>query len=348
MLSLALLAVIFTCACCNPSPTLIEHPTQQSPKLRSSMTGHLVTIDDEQAIIAISLPSLAQTVVRPARAAGDARFPFIYTLAGPDRLGRIAFVEGLRLPPRYRLMVINRDGSGQRVIFDRPGDPIWDGVISEKIALSREGDLAVISNMKGVQLPGAYVEQGALQIHHIADDSVRTVAPAALDWGLYWLPDSRHLAYVALSPIAQIPNFQPTGRTWMLRNPDLAPAVYILDLDTGQSRAVCAGHSPVVADDGRSLLFQDREYKNYRLWLNSGFTESVAVPYGGAFIALRADGTAIYQGEQTEPPPTFTKYYSPLAGRRELASIKAGVLNTSQYQTLLQSFDFRNPVTFGP
>jgi hypothetical protein len=345
----ALLAVVFAPGCFDPPLTLIEHPTPQNLNLRLSLAGWLVSETADQGIIAISLPNLTQTVVRPNRSPDDSRVPYIQTLAGPDRAGRIAFVEGQFFPKRYRLMVINRDGTGQRVLFDCPGDPIWDHVISKQIALSRESDIALISNMNGVQLRGALVEQGALQICRISDGSVRTLISAALDWGLYWFPDSRRLAYVALLPVSQIPNFQHAadGR-FVASNPDRAPAVCILDLNTGRSRPVCAGFLPVVADDGLSLLFCDYQYQPHRLRLNTGSVEPVSVPYGGTFVALRADGTVIYQGCQTEGPPTFTKYYSPLAGRRELTSIKVGILNTSQYQTLLPSFDFRNPITFGP
>jgi hypothetical protein len=95
----AVLAIILA-ACSRPPPNIVAHPTTQSSILRSTLSGCLVTTSDEQAIVAVSLPSLVQTTVRRGKSRDDPRSPYIHTLAGPDRLGRIVFVEGQMSPPR--------------------------------------------------------------------------------------------------------------------------------------------------------------------------------------------------------------------------------------------------------
>ena len=84
-------------------------------------------------IRAVSLPDLKERTVLPVRESMQ-----VYSLSGPDRDGRIGFIQRQLRPNRFSLRTIRLDGKEEK-IFSRPGDPIWDNVIGESLALAPQG-----------------------------------------------------------------------------------------------------------------------------------------------------------------------------------------------------------------
>jgi len=341
-------ALVSVCGCKheNTSPP----PPRQNSNLKHDLTGWLATKTDNQGIIVYSLPDLRRTMVLPDRNPGDVRA--VFALSGPDSRGRIAYIESnsnAEKRPTYSLKLIDRDNPhSQQTLFTGIGDPIWQHVISESLSLSASGNVALLCNLQSVQLKGVLLYEGALEICDVHEGTKQVFIPAALDAGLSWSSNGRQLAFVALTPVSQVPHFDPNDRAWVEDSSNRVPAVCVLDLETRESKPLCVGRLPVVSEDGRFVMSFDRQGRLQRTDISTGQIDQVSLPFGGMPIYMRGDGLAIYEGSQTEGEPTFTKYYSPLAGRRPLASIKVGIANTAEFQTLIPSFDFRNPISYGP
>ena len=124
-----------SCGCRRPSATggSMEH----TPRSRDSLQGTIVFADQEQAIVAVQSPGGQTHAVRPAPSADNR--PGIWAVAGPDANGTVAFVEEYFPTPRHALKVIQLDGSGERIIVERPGDAIWKRALGRHLALSSTG-----------------------------------------------------------------------------------------------------------------------------------------------------------------------------------------------------------------
>ncbi len=357
VLAMILAAIAISCHTETAPPA--SAPVTQRVDLTPHLHGSIVVENEDGAIVSLSMPALAQRIIRPAGAKGLGHF-FVQSVAGPDHHGRIAFVDGSMSPKLHRLKLINMDGSNERQLFQREGDPIWDHVIGRNLAMSNEGQIALISELHGVQFPRAYLQEGMLQICDANSGAVSTIAPAAIDEGISWFPDGKRLAFVTTAPAKEIGRTEKPIDDWYVPasdDSDRVLAVGIFDIASKQLSIFHSGWLPVVATDGQSMLISDMDvqlpdgtYSHHtrRFSVSAGSSEAASAPeFVGPYIALYADGTVIYQGRQTESP-TYTKAYSPLMGKRQLVSIKASMLNSKGYMTLLPSFDFRDSISFSP
>src|SRR5205823_5244674 len=117
-------------------------PGPEVKNLLPATAGYLLTNQLNDAITAIQLPSLKETVVRPSRKDPNDR-PIIHALSGPDAEGRIAYIEDHE--ERHLLKTIKLDGTQDTEFFSRPGNALWatsaagHGEIGTHLALSPVG-----------------------------------------------------------------------------------------------------------------------------------------------------------------------------------------------------------------
>lgn len=137
----------FTASCSN-APARPPLPTVDGPEddsVLQNTDGFILTEEDiidevrrellGRQLIAVSLPDMKKRVILDRKGKKG-----IYAIAGPDRSGRIVYVENHRTEKKHLLKATNLTGSMDSVIFERPGDAIWDRVIGQDIALSPSGE----------------------------------------------------------------------------------------------------------------------------------------------------------------------------------------------------------------
>jgi hypothetical protein len=118
--------------------------------------------------------------------------------------------------------------------------------------------------------------------------------------------------------------------------------VSILNVETGESRVLGVGWHPVVSEDGTAVVVQEFDGSLRRIRVSSGISEPVSLPgLWGPILAVR-DDCALYWALPTYgQDQRFTKNNSPLSGPKAMVSVKAGIFNSQQCQTVLPYADPR-------
>src|SRR5215469_7198649 len=166
------LAVLFTSVVvfrCAAQETTVPGP--ESDDLSKRVSGYVLHSRDGRSIVALALPELKETLVRPFGAPNEDDDPTIHALSGPDDKGRIAYVEDHffvknKAERRHLLKIIHFDGTGETTLFSRPGDAMWatsagrKGEIGKHLALSPTGGkVALVSGLSDKQMPSALFHQ---------------------------------------------------------------------------------------------------------------------------------------------------------------------------------------------
>lgn len=322
--------------------------------LISRLHGTLITQNEARALEAISLPGLQRRTIVSPTVVGPDSDAAIYYYAGPDRKGRVVYVENyISTPPaksHFTLNVIHLDGTGKRVLFDRPGDALWDHAIGENLALSADGKVAFASDLKNAQMPGALLQTGTLEIWDLEKESAQATKVTVLDDGFSWFPDGRQLAYVQLAPRADagdLPQKPDQLGAEFAKWPTI-PTTFVLDTVTGKSRRLHPGWNATVSAEGTSVVVADLRQRLRQVDVKTGNSTPLELPgYWGKFTALPASDLALYWALPTQgAPQRWTKSNSPLVGPKQQVTIKVGVPGTQRFATLLPQIDPRIQVSY--
>jgi hypothetical protein len=354
----ALVAVLLSLCCASqdagkaPSPTV---PGPEAQDLVSRAHGRIVLTLPVGGIQTIGLPQIAEATPRKP----DAGLLPVHSLAGPDSLGRIAFVENDMMQERHKLELLQPDGT-TTTIFEAPGDALWGHAVGEHLAMNAQGTrIALVARGEGVQLrkPDAYLIEGELEIWRTEDRQRAPGKIAACDDVLSWFPDGKRLLFTALIPAEQarelrLAHVQPEDEFaranlgW-----ERVPAVHVLDTDTGEMRALHVGERAIASPDGRRLVLQDFENHWRVLDLETGRSkpfEAAGAVYPGAIAFVDSD-TLLYWAWPTEGSEIkFTKNNSPLVGKKPMRALKLVDLRDGRFQTAVPFVDPRRAVSFGP
>lgn len=360
---LVLLVSLALCPGCSgqEKPRFVEGP--EATDLAQRLTGYLLINQNWDSadpntprILALRFPDLQRTVVRRRT-----KYASIWLVSGPDQEGHVAFVErdmggpNARKASRHTLKTICIGGTGEELIFERPGDTIYDGVIGEDIALSPVGGLvAFVSSLENRQLPGALFQVGRLEIWDLSTKTGRDTGIEATSRALSWFPNGEELAYVALARRDELPNGaslpaspygnpKPGGRAIQ----DLYPAVYVLNIKTGEKRLLHPGMDCVLAIDGKAaLIFNGGQW--VMVDIDRGDTRPFNYPESWAAPSILLSPTmAMFRGFPTVGfEPRWLQRGSFMVGT-QMGAGKVGDISTWGFQTVLPAIDPRDDWSFG-
>jgi len=347
-------------------------PTIDGPEARDivgRVTGYVVIARGAREIVALSLPTMRESLVRRT-SADDADFaPTVHAISGPDSEGRIAYIEDHffvqnEADRKHLLKTIKRDGTADTEIFSRPGSASWAtsaigrGEIGRYLALAPSGGkVALLSAVKGKQMPRAFLHVGKIEIWDVARKTPLAVDPKALNEPMSWFPDGKRLAYVKLVPRNQLPDpplgldefGKYGGELW-----DEVPAVYVLDIQTGTSTFLHFGWKPIVSWDGKVVLVGGWNNQMEFTWRRVTVSNRQSVPIrcpgdAGGAIAVPAEDVVLYWGLPTKGAQIkYTRNNSLFhGGPRPMLTLKVAVIGSDKFQTVVPEIDPRSLVTFG-
>ena len=358
-----LVAVVAGAGCVHESAGMEGVPVPVAGTLALPVVGHLLFNQPADAIRAIRLPSLEATVIKQASARSEDGGT-IHALSGPDRDGRIAYIEDHSFAAeesrqRHLLKTVRIDGTQDGEVFSRPGGALWaktpagHGEIGSQLALSATGDhVAFLSGLVPVELPSAYLHVGNLEVWNVNKKAGGKRLATVLDEGLAWFPDGRRLAFVRLLDPTALPTFSepPAGFGQAFRAWGKVPAVFVVNLDTGAETFLAEGWRPIVSNDGRSILVVDNE-GNVRV-VDAGSGRSLALRAPGrdcpGLIAGLAPGQvlALCRPGVGESVALSTRN-SALAGTKPLLTVSFIRTDSGERQAVVRAVDPRTVVSFG-
>ena len=279
----------------------------------------------------------------------------MHSLSGPDRSGRIVYIENhMGNNAKHSLKLTSIESFQDELIFSRQGDALWDQVIGENIALSPVGGLvSFISKLSPEQMnkPDAYLKSGSLEIWNVVTKSKLETDVLALDAGLSWFPHGKKLAYTKLTIKTEIPQLDSGcnirnsfGNEWQK-----IPAVFVYDISDQYSTFLYAGWHSVVSADGKSVLVSGFE-KNHCL-VNVETEDAVPIDWPnryGRVIAFTGSNSILHIGLPTTGiKPKWTEHNSPLVGPKSMFSVKLTDLSNGAFQTVLDYVDPRREISYG-
>jgi hypothetical protein len=366
MAAAALAVAVAAAGCAQRAPPAAAElpPAARVPAGVAPWTAHLLLNEPAGAIRAVHLPSLVSTVVKaPATRVEDRAS--IHALSGPDREGRIAYIEDHffvadERARRHLLKTVRIDGTQDTDLFMRPGAALWattpagQGEIGSHLALSASGGrVAFVSGLDPVQLPSAYLHVGHLEVWNLDTRSGGRRLAAVLDEGLAWFPDGRRLAFVRLVEPAQGPasgalpaDFGRAFRSW-----DRVPAVFVLDIDTGAERFLATGWRPVVSADGMQVLVTDSDGNARGVDAGTGSPLALRLPGRDCRVLVAApapDQVLARCRPDAGQTAETTRNNSPLAGAKPLQTLSLVRSDTGARQVLLRAIDPRTAISVGP
>ncbi len=351
-LSLCILLILISCSKNNQ----LEFKTissKESLGLSTDVKGILLFDRPVGGLVSISLPSKEENIIRtPGASSGT-----VHTVSGPDNKGRIAVIENHMKEDHHLLKVYQIDGQELSTIFERKGDALWGDEIGDFLALSPEhGYVAMVVNAPGVQLrdPDVYLHYGNLEIWDINTKELLPISQGALDYGLSWFPDGKHLAFVDLIDQSEaseihhesIPhkNYAQTNLKW-----HKVPMVSVINIETGIIRPIFVGWRPIVSDDGKQILAVDFD-NNWVVFSPDGSFIKFIEPPGliSPGVIYFNQNKIFYWGLPTKG--TYlktTKNNSPLVGPKPMYTLKVAEFETGKFETVIPYIDPRRHLSFG-
>lgn len=350
LLSAATLPLILLASCSGPPPPLPTVDGPEDDNLLRKASGHLLVATSDDLLV-ISLPELTQRPVRHT--------PSVHAVAGPDRAGRIVYVQDPRSEKKHYVRLASLDGLLDEIVLERPGDAVWDHVIGRDIALSPSGDkVAFVGKHYAPEVgpsdahtKAGLLDYGELEVWRLGDKTRIETRVKALDRGLEFLAGGNKLVYTALLPRREVA--QALGREDVgggFAGWSFIPAVMVLDLTTLAGEFLHVGWSPVVSPDGTQVLVSDlqREYTLVDLKRRLGRRVTLPGDRGGVAIAFMGEGLVLYWGlPTTGAPQPLVEKRSPLVAARRMETLKVASLGTGRFKTVLAPVDPRWQVSFG-
>lgn len=330
-------------------------PTIDGPEathLINKTKGYIIYDFPVGGIKATSLPNLKETTIKKE----DVNDASIHSLSGPDKNGRIVFVENHMgfFKSEHFLKTISIDGTQENTVFRRAGDALWDDVIGEKLYLSSSnGYVAFVNKLQPQQMykPDMYLKIGYLEILDINHKTNLDVNLALLKDSLSWFPGGSKLAYTKLITRQEILNTNYNSDEYLkyFANWPQVPAVYVYNLLDHTCTFLHLGWYPIVSPDGKSVIVSDHNYNTLLVDIETKKSKPINCPgIYGPIIAFIEPNLVLYWGLPTSgTTPQMTKNNSPLVGPKPMITIKLADFSTGQFQTVMSSIDPRSKISFG-
>ena len=333
----------------------IPFPAGAIAEITLSTTGILK--EPQRIIKVISLPNLNETTLRPILKM-DGHDLYINNISGPDKHGTIVCVQ-FSYDKKYYLTRQALNGTNQDVIFSYAGD--IDFLFSTNaLSLAPVGGLAAFTKILKVdydyQKKWNYVD-AQLEIWNVDSKKIEATIPSVGTDGVSWFPDGEKFAYVKdLYP--EDPEFKNYSQAELSKLGDWdyrIPLIFIHDLKIHQDTFLSVGHNPIVSFDGSYILVGDSHGKPYRIDIATKEVRRIDWPgrhlnalYGNWILGFTGPDQILYWGLPTKGvSPKWTVNNSPFVGTKPMPTIKLVNLKTEEFQTVIDSIDPRDKISYG-
>ena len=312
---------IYSSCARRPRPPLPTVDGPEAKDLITRATGCVVVDNPVAGITAIRVRDLKEVVVREPNPARDA----LHSVAGPDTEGWVVFVDFNMGTKTHSMKAIKMNGTDEQEIFDRPGDALWDNPMSTPVLAPLGGNVAFLTQPVKAFAPP--IVSGPIEVWNIHTKTEHDTNVEALNHGLSWFPDGKHLTYV-----------QPGG-------PEM---VYVLDIESGERKLLHKGRYAIVSTDGASVLVNTEE-GNFVVDVKTGESRKIDWPgKWGAPVAFIGKDLLLYWGlPTTGAVAKVTENNSPLVGPKPMGTLKLADLSSGKFQTVVPYIDPRREVSFG-
>ena len=366
MRRLGLLGLFALTACVGTRDPLPYFEGAEDADVRLRGHGCLVWEDGPRApLAALDVRTGESWTVRPVVSERTS-----YVHAGLDARGNLVSLDRIQertlgiflLGTDHALAVLSPDGT-LRDIWRRDGDPISDHVVGHQIAANSDGSRAAfVSDYRGYHRGWGPLEVWDLRSGPGAPTGCEAIGRS--DGGRAWSPDGPRLAFGSRarrddSRLEAVVTSDLVEFRDSLEEKGWVACVFVLDVETHEMRLLCPGATPVVAEDGLSVLVHGGkpypwfgDYGGDRPWrrvdVASGASVPVSLPgdWQGAIASL-AGGLVIYRGLPTRGSEArYTESNSPLVGAKPMGTVKIADLVTGRVSTLIPFLDPRHHVSW--
>lgn len=246
-----------------------------------------------------------------------------------------------------------RDGTARRETALTSWQPATRGVdiYNKMFSVSPdETTIAMVREDQPLRIDGLPLEarrQGPLELFDIKTKTWRDTGAIALnESSVVWLgPDE--IAYVRSVPRKDAPaELLPFEGEFAseFENFPVAPMVFVRSLATGRERALHAGVDITLAPDRKQLLIRDTNNRLRIVDIVSGRHRPVAlngVANRGVIGFVAPDRVLYWALPTVGREARETLFNSPMAGPKQMLSLKIGALDTNQFATVVSFIDPR-------
>lgn len=347
------LLIVLSFVSCQPEFKTIPGP--ETKGISKDLNGTLLFDKPVGGLVSISLTSKKEKFIRkPDESSG-----VVHSVSGPDINGRIAIIEDhIVKNGRHLLKIYEMNNESVATIFERKGTALGGNAAGDFLALSPvNGYVALVTNTSSVQLrnPDVLLKYGTLEIWDIKTKKKLSIECRALDIGLSWFPDGKHLVFVDLL------NQEVANKLYLTKDSPnkrygksnlqwhRVPTVSILNVETGNVKNLFIGWRPIVSEDGDAIMMGDYDNNWIIFYLNEDIIKPVYPP---GIIRLGAlhltHSTVFYWGLPTEGTELkATEMHSPLVGPKPMYTLKVAEFETGKYETVIPYIDPRTEISYG-
>lgn len=246
-----------------------------------------------------------------------------------------------------------RDGAARRETALTSWQPATRGIdiYNKMFSVSPdETTIAMVREDQPLRIDGLPLEarrQGPLELFDMKTKTWRDTGTIALnESAVAWL-DSGEIAYVRSVPRKEAPaELLPREGEFAseFENFPVLPMVFVRSLVTGRERALHAGVDIVPTPDRKQLLIRDTKNRLRMVDIASGRYRPVTLngmANRGVIGFVAPDRVLYWALPTTGREARETLFNSPLAGPKQMLSLKIGTLDTNQFATVVPFIDPR-------
>ncbi len=329
----------------------------ESKGVSDGINGTLVFDKPIGGLISISLLSKKETIIRVP----NESYGIVNATSGVDDNGRIAIIESHR--KQHFLKIYDTNGQELSTVFEKPINAPYfkylslspvNGYVAHVV--NRETSVVGKGNSREI------LYYGELEIWDTKTKKKLSIKHDALDKGLSWLPDGKHLVFVDLidrkesielfrknnfpkdlvQDIFRSKKYAGNYKTW-----PKVPVVSIINVETGDVRRLFRGWRPIVSENGKQILAGNAN--NWTVYNLDGnfvkFTRPPGIMYNGAVAFNQTH--ILYWGLPTEGSELRSNNRNSLAGPRQMYTLKVAEFETNRFETVIPFIDYRRRVGFG-
>ena len=298
------------------------------------LRGTILHETDSAEVVAIDLATGATKTVFQSK--GGFR---IHAIQGPNRNGVAVVVENDFMLKRHRVIRLNLGEGTREVVWDRPGDALWESAIGEQMSLAESKNLLVVySGGGGTQLsdPPAYMTTGKLVLLDLDSKKESLVARQAFE-GCSAISDDGSTIWFAKSMDRNAARRMPGG--FAVRG-GKGPACGIYKWQDSKVRPIAAGFYIRNFIRPNTTMISGNETDSFLLNQNTAVASNLKLPsYVGGIEEWLPDDTLLAICPQSDPSKVVFVGDNFSSGKQALDRIVAINPAKGKMHTIVQAFD---------